>query len=72
MIDTPFSFAYQLIHDTPNFIMPGDTLTTNCTYDSPVTFGPGTVNEMCYNVVLEVLLHALPMLRLARRFGNCS
>ena len=28
--------------------LPGDTITTDCTYSEPQTFGEGTAQEMCY------------------------
>jgi len=50
--DAPFDFNYQISYDTPAVIMPGDVLTTTCTYSGAATFGPGTSSEMCYNFVL--------------------
>jgi hypothetical protein len=29
-------------------IMPGDTLTTTCTYSEPAMYGKSTTQEMCY------------------------
>lgn len=52
LVDQPFDFNNQIAYDTPATIMPGDTLTTTCTYNSGATFGPGTDAEMCYNFVL--------------------
>jgi hypothetical protein len=46
--DAAFDFNYQLIYPEDAMIMPGDTITTSCTYSQPATFGPGTDSEMCY------------------------
>lgn len=52
LIDKPFDFNTQIGYDTPTVIMPGDTLTTTCTYGGAALYGEGTKNEMCYNFVL--------------------
>jgi cytochrome c551/c552 len=52
LIDQPFDFNTQIGYDTPATIMPGDTLTTTCTYGGAAIYGEGTKNEMCYNFVL--------------------
>lgn len=52
LLDKPFDFNTQIGYATPAVIMPGDTLTTTCTYGGPATFGEGTKQEMCYNFVL--------------------
>jgi mono/diheme cytochrome c family protein len=52
LIDKPFEFANQIGYDTPAVIMPGDTLTTTCTYGGAAFYGQGTKQEMCYNFVL--------------------
>jgi hypothetical protein len=47
--DEDFSFdnqRYYVINDA--IMMPGDTMTTTCTYSGPATFGMSTNNEMCY------------------------
>jgi hypothetical protein len=59
LIDKPFDFNSQLLYDTPATINAGDTLTTTCYYNAPVTFGQGTMNEMCYNFVLAYPAGAL-------------
>lgn len=47
--DEPFDFNDQK-HYVKNVITnPGDTLTTTCTFDEPMTFGESTGREMCYN-----------------------
>ena len=52
LIDKPFDFQTQLGYETPAVIMPGDYLTTTCTYGGAATYGEGTKQEMCYNFVL--------------------
>ncbi len=52
--DVPYDFEQQSFHlvPTPITLMPGDVLTTNCTYNNTtggtVTFGESTNNEMCF------------------------
>lgn len=46
--DDPFDFNYQIAYDEDIWVMPGDTITTTCTYNAPSTFGTGTASEMCY------------------------
>jgi hypothetical protein len=46
--DEPFSFENQRSYDEDITIMPGDRITTTCTFNSPATFGRGTNQEMCY------------------------
>jgi len=52
LIDKPFDFQTQIGYQTPTTIMPGDTLTTTCTYGGQAIYGEGTKQEMCYNFVL--------------------
>jgi hypothetical protein len=52
LIDKPFDFQTQIGYETPAVIMPGDSLTTTCTYGGAAIYGEGTKNEMCYNFVL--------------------
>ncbi|HVY38869.1 MAG TPA: hypothetical protein VHM31_13080 [Polyangia bacterium] len=52
LIDKPFDFQSQVGYLTPVKIMPGDTLTTTCTYGGAAIYGEGTKQEMCYNFVL--------------------
>jgi hypothetical protein len=47
-LDKPFDFNYQLSYPMQTTIMPGDTLTTTCTYSEPATYGKSTTEEMCY------------------------
>jgi hypothetical protein len=47
--DEDFSFDNQRYYVIDNAIMlPGDTLTTTCSYSEPASFGMSTNNEMCY------------------------
>jgi hypothetical protein len=47
--DEDFSFDNQRYYVIPDAIMmPGDTMSTTCTYSEPATFGMSTNNEMCY------------------------
>jgi Copper type II ascorbate-dependent monooxygenase, C-terminal domain len=46
--DEPFSFQNQRGYPENLTIMPGDKLTTTCSYTAPSTFGKGTNEEMCY------------------------
>jgi hypothetical protein len=46
--DLPFDFDYQKYYVLDTTLMPGDTMTTSCTYSAPSTFGSATENEMCY------------------------
>lgn len=59
LIDKPFAFDGQIAYDTPMTIMPGDTLSTQCSFDSSAAFGTGTNEEMCYNFVLAYPAGAL-------------
>ncbi len=54
LLDTPFDFNNQIIHQTPATIYPGDWLETTCTYEHAggvATFGIRTEDEMCQNYV---------------------
>ena len=46
--DEDFDFNYQVSYPKDVTLMPGDTITTTCTYNTPQTFGEGTTAEMCY------------------------
>jgi hypothetical protein len=48
LIDQPFDFDYQITYPTSEVIMPGETITTTCTYSMPQCFGQATAAEMCY------------------------
>jgi len=46
--DKPFSFDDQRYYILDTVLMPGDTISTTCTYSSPATFGTSSDSEMCY------------------------
>jgi hypothetical protein len=46
--DKPFSFEYQVTYPVNDTLMPGETITTTCTYREPKAFGQATNDEMCY------------------------
>jgi hypothetical protein len=52
LLDEPFDFNTQIGYSTPTTLMPGDTLTSTCTWNNTsgglVGFGEGTGDEMCY------------------------
>ncbi|MDB4971873.1 MAG: hypothetical protein JWN48_214 [Myxococcaceae bacterium] len=55
LVDKPFSFRDQVAYPVTMTIMPGDQLTTTCTYKNDTTktisFGEGTGDEMCFDFV---------------------
>jgi hypothetical protein len=51
--DKPFDFAYQVTYDTHEVLMPGETITTSCTYSEPKCAGQSTQQEMCYLYALH-------------------
>lgn len=46
--DEAFDFQSQVSYPKTQQIMPGDTITTDCTYSEPKMFGRGSHDEMCY------------------------
>jgi hypothetical protein len=46
--DKPFDFNYQLAYETDEVLMPGETITTTCTFSAPNCAGQSTSQEMCY------------------------
>jgi mono/diheme cytochrome c family protein len=46
--DGPFSFDYQISYERKEVLMPGETITTTCTFSEPKSFGQATSEEMCY------------------------
>lgn len=46
--DEDFMFENQRYYVLDSILMPGDTMTTRCTYSSPASFGSSTNQEMCY------------------------
>jgi hypothetical protein len=61
--DGDFSFDFQVLHDTPLLLNPGDSVTTTCTFDNStnnqVSFGQSTTMEMCFNFTYAWPAHAL-------------
>jgi hypothetical protein len=51
--DEDFMFENQRYYILHSLMMPGDTMTTTCSYSSPATFGSSTSNEMCYFFTLH-------------------
>jgi hypothetical protein len=46
--DKAFDFAYQVTYPTKEVLMPGESITTTCTFSEPKAFGQATTEEMCY------------------------
>jgi len=46
--DKPFDFNYQITYETDEVLMPGETITTTCTYSEPKCAGQATSQEMCF------------------------
>jgi hypothetical protein len=46
--DEDFMFENQRYYVLDSMLMPGDTMTTRCTYSEPAQFGSSTNQEMCY------------------------
>jgi hypothetical protein len=46
--DLDFDFSDQRSYPVSTVVMPGDSITTTCSYNAPATFGEGTSDEMCY------------------------
>jgi hypothetical protein len=46
--DKPFDFAYQITYETEEILMPGETITTSCTFSEEKCAGQATSQEMCY------------------------
>jgi hypothetical protein len=46
--DMAFDFDFQISYRKDVTLMPGDTITTECTFSQPMAFGEGTNAEMCY------------------------
>jgi hypothetical protein len=61
--DAPFSFEDQRSYSMDVTLNDGDTIKSTCRYNNttnnPVTFGPATENEMCFNFVTAWPLGAL-------------
>ena len=63
MYDGDFSFDFQVVHESPALLQPGDSVTTTCSYQNDtsvnVGFGQSTDQEMCFNFVYAWPAHAL-------------
>jgi mono/diheme cytochrome c family protein len=63
LVDKPFSFRDQVAYEKAMTIMPGDTISTTCTYKNDTTktisFGEGTGDEMCFNFVTAYPIEGL-------------
>lgn len=63
LLDKPFDFNTQIGYDTPAKLMPGDTISSTCTWNNTsgaiTTFGEATGNEMCYLFTLAYPVGAL-------------
>jgi hypothetical protein len=46
--DMAFDFNYQSLYKKNVTLMPGESITTDCTYGKPMSFGESTSDEMCY------------------------
>lgn len=57
--DADFDFAYQIQYAKNVVINPGDTITTTCMYNQPMTFGESTDAEMCYLFTMAYPKNAL-------------
>jgi hypothetical protein len=57
--DKAFDFNYQLTFETDEVLMPGETITTSCTYSEPKCAGQSTTQEMCYLFTYAYPKHAL-------------
>jgi hypothetical protein len=60
LIDKPFDFAYQISYETQEVLMPGESITTTCTFSAPNCAGQSTSQEMCY-----LFTYSYPKLALA-------
>ena len=57
--DEPFDFAYQVSYEKDEVLMPGETITTTCTFSEPKCAGQSTSQEMCYLYAYAWPKHAL-------------
>jgi Copper type II ascorbate-dependent monooxygenase, C-terminal domain len=57
--DKPFDFNYQVTYETEEVLMPGETVTTSCTFSEPKCAGQKTTQEMCYLFTYAWPQHAL-------------
>jgi hypothetical protein len=63
LFDKPFKFANEAHYYTRYDMLPGERLTTRCTFDNTndqgVAFGATSDAEMCYQFVFAYPAHAL-------------
>jgi hypothetical protein len=57
--DKPFDFNYQTTYATSEVLMPGESITTTCTFSENKCAGQSTTQEMCYNFMYAYPKHAL-------------
>jgi hypothetical protein len=57
--DKAFDFNYQVTYETTEVLMPGESITTTCTFSEPKCAGQSTSQEMCYNFTYAWPAHAL-------------
>jgi hypothetical protein len=57
--DKPFDFSYQVTYETNDVLMPGEKITTTCSYSEPKCAGQSTSQEMCYLFTYAYPKHAL-------------
>jgi hypothetical protein len=57
--DKAFDFNSQVTYETDEVLMPGETITTTCTFSEPKCAGQSTTQEMCYNFTYAWPKHAL-------------
>jgi hypothetical protein len=57
--DEPFDFNYQISYDSNEVLMPGETITTTCTFSAPNCAGQSTAQEMCYMYTLHYPANSL-------------
>ena len=57
--DKPFDFAYQVSYEKDEVLMPGESITTTCTFSEEKCAGQSTSQEMCYLFTYAYPAHAL-------------
>ena len=59
MHDKPFDFNYQTTYATNEVLMPGESITTTCSFSENKCAGQATTQEMCYNFMYAYPKYAL-------------
>jgi hypothetical protein len=63
VFNKPFDFNYQISYEANVVLMPGDSITSTCTFHNeslgPVAFGPSSDQEMCYQFAFSYPAGAL-------------